>query len=321
MFEIIPYQIQHFELWNQFLLKAKNANFLFHRSFMEYHSDRFKDNSLLIFKNKKLIALLPANRIKNKIYSHQGLTYGGFILDKKVTYFDVSRIFETLLNSFRKEGINELIYIQNPDYQSISSCQEIESVLITLGAKLANSQIASVIEFQSDFETLKQKTRIKNHFDKGFQVKKEADFTNFWNILIQNLKNKHQLKPVHSLQEIQNLAEKFKNEIQLYTVIKDGEILGGTVLFINHYSAVVHVQYVASTLEGRKLRVLDLLFSFLIKKYQRQNTSFGKYFKHFGFGISTHRETNTINKGLLEWKEKFGARTFVHRSYKIEIES
>jgi hypothetical protein len=43
---------------------------------MEYHEERFHDYSLLIFEEDKLIAVLPANRVSDTVYSHQGLTYG-----------------------------------------------------------------------------------------------------------------------------------------------------------------------------------------------------------------------------------------------------
>ncbi|MGM5470663.1 hypothetical protein ACS386_10325 [Flavobacteriaceae bacterium LMO-SS05] len=46
---------------------------------MEYHQDRFEDFSLMVFKKDKLIAILPANKIKNGVYSHQGLTFSGLI--------------------------------------------------------------------------------------------------------------------------------------------------------------------------------------------------------------------------------------------------
>jgi len=75
------YQSTDYSTWNEFVATAKNATFLFHRDFMEYHSDRFQDFSLLIFdENQNLKAILPANRLEEVVYSHQGLTYGGLIL-------------------------------------------------------------------------------------------------------------------------------------------------------------------------------------------------------------------------------------------------
>ena len=58
--------------WNAFIGQAKNATFLFHRDFMEYHKDRFEDYSLMIFDNEKLVAVLPANKVGDVVFSHQG---------------------------------------------------------------------------------------------------------------------------------------------------------------------------------------------------------------------------------------------------------
>jgi hypothetical protein len=58
--------------------QSQKMHLLFHRDFMEYHSDRFQDYSLLIFEEDKLIAVLPANRVEDRL-SHQGLTYGGLV--------------------------------------------------------------------------------------------------------------------------------------------------------------------------------------------------------------------------------------------------
>ena len=66
-YSIRPYQESDYELWNTFVSAAKNATFLFHRDFMEYHKERFEDFSLLVFDKVKLVAVLPANRVDNKV--------------------------------------------------------------------------------------------------------------------------------------------------------------------------------------------------------------------------------------------------------------
>ena len=48
--------------WDDFVKVSKNGTFLFLRSYMDYHSDRFQDHSLMFYNEKgKLIAVLPAN--------------------------------------------------------------------------------------------------------------------------------------------------------------------------------------------------------------------------------------------------------------------
>ena len=81
------YQSTDYLTWNEFVANAKNATFLFHRDFMEYHSDRFQDFSLLIFdENQNLKAILPANRVNDIVFSHHGLTYGGLVLNQKTSH-------------------------------------------------------------------------------------------------------------------------------------------------------------------------------------------------------------------------------------------
>ena len=86
MLEIIRYTPEWEQQWNDFVARAKNATFLFDRRYMEYHSDRFQDASYLFLRDGKPYALLPANRRDDTLYSHQGLTYGGWLL----RYFPVS---------------------------------------------------------------------------------------------------------------------------------------------------------------------------------------------------------------------------------------
>ncbi len=46
---IIPYSINRKETWDAFVQASKNGTFLLQRNFMDYHSDRFFDCSLLIY--------------------------------------------------------------------------------------------------------------------------------------------------------------------------------------------------------------------------------------------------------------------------------
>jgi len=69
---------------------------------MDYHKDRFDDYSLMVYKNGKLIALLPANIKDNIIYSHQGLSYGGIVYLKEVKFKDSLEVFESILKYLKK---------------------------------------------------------------------------------------------------------------------------------------------------------------------------------------------------------------------------
>jgi hypothetical protein len=73
-------------------------HFPFYRDFMEYHEERFQDYSLLIFEEDKLIAVLPANRVGDTVYSHQGLTYGDLFIIKTETTISLLDVFSAVLS-------------------------------------------------------------------------------------------------------------------------------------------------------------------------------------------------------------------------------
>lgn len=61
----VEYLKEQNQLWNEFITNSKNGNFLFYREYMEYHSERFIDRSLMFYKGNNLVAVMPAN-IKDK---------------------------------------------------------------------------------------------------------------------------------------------------------------------------------------------------------------------------------------------------------------
>jgi hypothetical protein len=59
--------------------------------------ERFQDYSLLNFEEDKLIAVLPANRVGDTVYSHQGLTYGDLFIIKTETTISLLDVFSAVL--------------------------------------------------------------------------------------------------------------------------------------------------------------------------------------------------------------------------------
>ena len=100
------YESNNYSEWNAFISTAKNATFLFNRDFMEYHSDRFDDFSLLVYDNEKLVAVLPANRVGATVFSHQGLTYGDLVLPLNSKFYNVIFIFKSILSYLNENAIS-----------------------------------------------------------------------------------------------------------------------------------------------------------------------------------------------------------------------
>ena len=103
MITIKRYAVELSPVWNDFIKEARNGLFLFDRNYMDYHSDRFTDHSLLFYKEDELLAVLPATKQGNTLNSHAGLTYGGFVLSKRAGADFLLKLF-TFLKSYLKEN-------------------------------------------------------------------------------------------------------------------------------------------------------------------------------------------------------------------------
>lgn len=314
-YHIQIYKAEFYSTWNNFVAHAKNATFLFHRDFMEYHQDRFEDYSLLIFDEKNhLKAILPANKVENTLYSHQGLTYGGLVLNQKTRIQEVIEIVHSVLKFLNENGVSSLQMKQLPTIYHESPSDEMEYLSFILNAKLIRRDSLSVINLETDFEFSNSRAEgIKRGTDFGLEFREEQDFTSFWNqILIPNLAQKHQAKPVHSLEEIMLLKSKFPNNIRQFNVYKEGKIIAGTTIFESDF--VAHSQYISADDSKNITGSLDFLHNHLITSTFRNK-------KYFDFGISNENQGQNINKGLLFWKEGFGARTIVQNFYEIETKN
>ena len=299
-------------MWNDFVAKAKNATFLFHRDFMEYHSDRFEDFSLLVFDEKEnLKAILPANVSENKMYSHQGLTYGGIVINSSLKLEKFISIYSEILRFLNENSIEIINFKLMPAFYCLQPSDELNYTLFLSDAKLTRRDALATIVLNEHFKIDSNRVEgVKRAEKLALKIKKTTDFADFWNtVLIPNLDVKHEAKPVHTLAEIQALQEKFPDNIVQYNVYQDDEVIAGTTLFID--KKTVHVQYISAIGDKNQHGALDYLFHHLISK------EFSNY-SYLDFGISNENQGRNINKGLQYWKETFGARTFTQDFYEVE---
>ena len=278
---------------------------------MEYHADRFTDHSLLVLKKGKPVALLPANIADNTLYSHQGLTYGGLILHKKVKLKEVAAIFSSVLQFLNEKGIETLQIKMLPKIYNRLPADELDYLLFIASAERVRADVLSVIDNKNPLRIATNRLEgVKKAQKQGLRIVEENDFKGFWEkILPPNLALRHQALPVHSLGEITDLASKFPINIVQFNVYKDNEIVGGATIF--ETEAVAHVQYISANADKQQLGTLDFLFEYLITERFRNK-------RYFDFGTSNENLGKNINEGLLYWKECFGARSIVQSFYEVK---
>lgn len=298
--------------WDNFIRKSKNGTFLFYRDFIEYHGNRFNDYSLLFYEKGKLIALMPGH-IEDKIfYTHQGLTYGGLIMNAETKAKDILSAFEYLTITFRHQGIKKIVYKAIPHIYHLQPAEEDQYALFRYKAVLTERNISSTIYLPDRVKYSDLRKRgIKKAGKNSLTVEPSDDYECFWNILSNNLQARYNKQPVHSLKEITYLKNKFPDNIHLFTVKDtDDNIVAGTIIF--ETETVAHIQYIAASEEGKKLGATDLLINYIINNAYPDK-------RYFDYGVSTEDNGNYLNESLITQKEGFGARATVYDTYTINL--
>lgn len=310
--EIRRYRREDKELWNSFVSKARNATFLFDRNYMDYHADRFDDNSFMFYHKGKLKAVLPANVAGDTLYSHQGLTYGGLLLDKKATVEDVLECFDSMNSWLRENGISKVVYKALPwIYQQYPSEEDLYALTWKCKAQLISRNIASSIVIDNKLKFAEsRKSGIRKALSLNIEVGESNDVDGFWHVLEDNLGNRYNAKPVHTANEMKLLMSRFPNNIKLYVAKMNGEIVGGTLIYVT--PQVVHTQYISASVEGKKHGALDLLFDYIINKVYANC-------RYFDFGKSTEQGGAYLNEPLIFQKEGFGGRGVCYDWYQWEL--
>jgi len=316
MIEVKQYTQKQAQEWNDFIEQSRQGTFLFNRSYMDYHADRFQDASLMIYRKEQLYALLPANRLGDTLYSHQGLTYGGLITKKQATTAEICEVFIRINEYLYHSGVQRVIYKPTPwIYHCYPAEEDLYALTYICHAQLTSRDISSTIPLDSLMTFGKDRRRgVRKATRAGVTVRESKDLATFWDILDNNLTNKYATHPVHSLEELTLLHSRFPNSIRLFMAFNDkGIAIGGTIIY--DMPQVVHTQYISASPEGKRLGAIDLLFDYILNDVYANRKGF------FDFGKSTEEEGKILNTTLIFQKEGFGGRGVCYDCYTWETRS
>jgi hypothetical protein len=311
LIEVSDYLPDQADAWNSFVARAKNATFLFDRRFMDYHSERFADNSLIFTDNGNVIALLPANLSGATLLSHGGLTYGGFITDARMSAVRMLDVFAACIGHLRHSGIRTLVYKPVPHFYHTLPAEEDIYALHRFGASLIQVDASAAIPVARRPKFAKSKQNgVKSAKRAGLVVRESFHWEACWGLLCAVLAERHGTTPTHSLSEIMRLASAFPDRIRLFAAYREDEMVSGVVVF--DCTRTVHVQYIASNQTGRDHGGVDLIVDHLLCHVFPDRD-------WLDFGISTEANSSVLNAGLANQKEMFGARTVVYQRYSVDI--
>lgn len=316
--QIRRYTKDNAEEWDSFIDKAKNGSLLFKRSYMDYHSDRFHDHSLMFYDyNNKLSAVLPANEVGDVLWSHQGLTYGGMVVSPHIYAPEAGKVFHELMFYLKRNGFRKLYYKAIPHIYHRQPAEECEYWLWRYRATLETCLISTTVPLHPSLPIVVERRRrrgMKKAEYNGLHIVRNAPLSDFWPIMVANLRERYDVAPVHTLEEMQLLQSRFPESILCHTVAtEENEVVAGVVLYVCN-ELVVHAQYGHATEDGKQMGALDLLYMTIIDEYRSKGTV-----EFFDFGNSNERGGHYLNDNLILQKEGFGGRGTTYNTYVVSV--
>jgi len=309
---VIRYAASNRHAWDAFVDASRNGTFLFRREYMEYHRERYQDFSLVITTGDHISALFPANREGDTVVSHAGLTFGGLVLDRRATAQRVVITLSAIIEFLRSDGIRTLIYKTVPTIYHHAPTEEDRYALFCFGAQVVRRDVLTAICAISPWQPSQNRRWSWNRARRlaGVRVSFSHDWSGYWRVLGDRLREQYAASPVHSVEEITSLAAKFPTAIRLLTGTINGEVAAGAVLYES--ARVVRAQYLAGNADARASGLLDLVLRSAIEDARMGG-------KWFDFGSSTRHDDNHLNVGLAHYKESFGGRTVIQDTYRLDL--
>ncbi|GAF03423.1 hypothetical protein [Saccharicrinis fermentans] len=309
MIEIIKYHSELKDEWNSFVEKADNFSFLFYRDYMEYHSDRFTDFSLMLYDKRKLKALLPGSINNSHFSSHPGLTYGGMIHQPAFTFDKAQLYYAHFFDFLKRQAITSTTIKLQPFFYPSSYTQVQPFLLNNIHHATSSKDIGAFIHCKNHTFPKSTIEKRKLQLDQ-FYVEENASLEEYWQMLKQNLATYHQSKPVHTLAEIENLQRTYPDHIKLFCIRNrtSHHIDAGTLYF--DQGEIAKMQYIASSIQGRTNRATHALYYLFIKHLKSRSEI---------IDMGTCMKNNEVNTSLLYLKQRFGAEVYFTQKYSFSI--
>jgi hypothetical protein len=310
--EVVRYMPELKAPWDALVARAKNPNFLFLRDYMDYHQDRFADHSLMFFAAGRALACLPANETQAGLQSHQGLTFGGLVMHRDIRLNEVSAIVGTLRGYLAANRLRELVYRPMPYPYHELPAEEDLLALHQAGAVPIERRAAALLRAgpAAPFSVNRRKD-LKRCRLAEVEVKRSSAIAAFMRLCAGHLQRRHSTKPVHSAAEMVRLADRFPENIQLYTAKRRGETIGGMVMYRN--DACSRLQYVGLSAAGEELGAEAAIVDHILRRVLKPGS-------WLDLGTSNDPATGALGEGLYRYKESLGARAVEQTTYRLSLD-
>lgn len=320
MYEILPYSPDMEARWDRFIMEdSMNGTFLQTRKFLNYHPvDRFTDASFIVKKSGIIVAAIPGCNIDGKFISHQGSTFGGPIISKD--FYSGHKILEIIraIDSHIAQNFKSIKLKPTSPIFTSTPTDLIDYTLEHVGYS-RHTELSCYTPLLQGSDPLEFCTRECRHNFRQAEKQgltygeiPDSEMEKFYAFLMLS-KARHNTKPVHTLAELQDLKQRFPEEILFRGVWKDGVYLSGMMIFHFKQTNTFHFQYLAPDDSKRESNATTALFVFAMREAAKAGC------KKFSWGISTEEGGSYLNENLYRFKESFGALPCLNARYEKQM--
>ena len=316
MYEIQPYTREQESRWDRFVMEdSMNGTFLQTRKFLNYHPEgRFTDASFFVEKSGIVVAVVPGCSVDGSFVSHLGSTFGGPVISKD--FYSGNKILEIV------KDIDDYI-VRNFKSVKLKPTSPIFATVPTdlLDYSLEHSgysrhtELSCYTPIANDVDPLENcKRECRHNFRQSEKLNltygeiPDCEMEKFYDFLVKS-KARYNTKPVHSLAELQNLKQRFPEEILFRGVWQDEIYLSGMMIFYFRQARVFHFQYLAPDDSKRETNATTSLFVNAMREAAQVGC------EKFSWGISTEDAGAYLNENLYRFKESFGALPCLNARY------
>ena len=310
--------------WISFVEKSNNGTVFHTPGFLDYHPEgRFNNSHLLIESAAgKIMGIVPgaiAERDSGAWFrSYPGASYGGPVLSDELGLDKVERLTEALIKYCRQQGFAGIEMTPSPISYYRRPHNYIDFSLIKNGFTYQKRELTAVIDLQRLGEEIdlgfSQSARrgVRKAVKSGLRVIEDNDYSKFYPVLASNLKDRHDVNPTHSLEELNLLRELLgQNSVRQFISVDDsGKVYAGMIMF--HCNPRVTLAfYISHDEEFQAMRPVNIVYREVISWAQKMGYHY--------LDLGTYTLNMEVNYGLCRFKESFSARGQFRNTFTGEI--
>jgi predicted N-acyltransferase len=318
--EIVKYSEEWKMKWDEFVLNSNNGTMFHLQKFFDYHTaGKFKFDHLIFLKKNKIAALLPG-RLTNGIFeSPVGASYGS-IVTGDIKFAESMELVSVLLDYGRKNGIKEFELTPAPMVYETYQNQNLDFAMLWQGFSFKLHYISSAIKLDKERDiierlspTIRRNVR-KSLKNSAIRVEINERYDEFYPILLEN-KARHNVRPTHSYEDLLRLKELMPENLKLFMVYLNDEPIGGSSMFFANKNVGLCFYNMLRYEYAEYKPIQRVMYEVL--KYSTEN---GYAYVDIGVSQDTKAQNPmTPSMSLIEFKEKFDAKTIMRNTFHIKL--